>query len=90
MIGTRLPVFSIHEMMVLILSFAPVGSKKIPYARSSTSDGLPKHGLSNVVQLFDLGRAEPARQMIRMETGAEQNFVGVNVADSRHDLLLHE
>ena len=82
--------FGVHEMAMLEVALAPVGREKIAYARAAAGNGFLEHFPRHPKQFLYFGNGEAACPGIRMEPGAKQDFIGVDVPDACNDLLVHE
>ena len=90
LIRTGLAFFPIHAMVPFEMSLGPVRRKKVPHARPSTSNGLPQHRLGDFIKLINPAGTEAADQLIRVQPGAKQNLIGVDIANPGYGLLVHE
>jgi hypothetical protein len=77
-------------MTVFELPLSPVRSEKIPNTRPPANNRVTQHFLHNPVEIFKLRPAQPADRLVRMQTRAEKDFIGINVADACNVLLMHE
>lgn len=89
-VGTKLSLLPVDEMMPLVFALRAVWGEEIPDARSAAVDRLPEHLLGDVEQPVDPVRPQAAGQSIRMQAGAKENFICINITDPSHHLLMHQ
>jgi len=89
MVWTGLALLPVDQVMVLVGAFPSVGREEIPHTGSPTGDRGLEHCLHRVIELKFRGLAEVTDVPIRMQAGAKQNLVRVDIPDSRNDFLPH-
>src|SRR5207249_10661171 len=75
-------------MPPLISAAAPVRGYEIPDAGATRAEGLGQHRPHSLVEPPDGPITQPAGSPIRMQAGAVQDFVRVDVADPGNHLLM--
>jgi len=90
LIGTGLAGFPIDQMTNFILALRPIGGEIVPDAGSSAVNRLAQNRLHDAVQALHGAGCQAAGDGIRMNTGAEQDFVRVDVPDTGDGLLMHQ
>jgi len=89
-VWTGLPFLPIHEVVVLVATFSSIGCEKVPDTRSATGNRGLKNRLHRVVYLKSRGLTQVTDVPIRMQPGAKQYLVGIDIPDTCNDLLTHE
>ena len=89
MVWTGLALLPVDQVVPLVVAFASIRCEEIPHTGSPTGDCGLEHCLHRVIELKFRGLAEVTDVPIRMQAGAKQNLVRVDIPDSRNDFLPH-
>src|ERR1039458_9440339 len=71
-------------------AFAPFGVDVIGDGRPSGGDGLGEHGDDGVVELAGAVAPDALGERQRMNAGAEEGFIGVDIADAAHEGMVEQ
>jgi hypothetical protein len=85
------PSFAIVDtVMLLVISREAVRTEKIGNGRTTEGDSFAKNFLQLGVEKLDLGGPQAGSDLGRMNLGAPQTFVGINVSDAADDGLVEK
>ena len=89
-IRTGQPFFAVYEVTTLEIPLGTIWGKEVTYARASAGNGVLKHLLCHPMQVLEPGDGQPIGSSVGMQTGPEQNLIGIDVPDSCNHLLVHQ
>src|ERR1035438_9727544 len=86
--GARFAGALVDAVAELEEALAAFGIDVIGDGRSPGGDGFGEHGDHSVVEFAGAVAADALRQRLRMYAGAEEGFIGVDIADTAHEGLV--
>src|SRR5690242_15607900 len=72
------------------ISGVAFGIDEIAQRGAANANGILKHVLDGAGELFELGRRYTVGGPTWRDSGQEQGFVGVDIADADHDFRIHD
>lgn len=75
-------------MRFLKVSFRSIGSTKVSYGRTTGGDGFLQNRLHGVIEPLTGWGAQAIAVSLRVNSGAEQDFIGVNVSNPGQAMLI--
>ena len=87
---TRLPFTSVCPVAALISSRLAAGVKKIGNRRAAHRDGALQDFPKSLAKAFGFRGCEACTQLGRMNPGAPQTFIGIDVSDAAQDALVEK
>ena len=87
---TRRTHFLVHRMPLLVSSTRAIGSTKIADCRTVAGDRVPKNGVHGRKEPIDRGGRKSTASGVWMNSSLEQNFIGVDIAETCQLSLVEE
>ena len=80
----------VHLMRFLEVPLRSIGSTKVSNGRTSRGNGFLQNGMHGVIEPLTGWDSQAIAMSLRVNSGPEQDFIGVNVSNSGEVMLIKE